>query len=156
VCLGLRGMRMKFASGIVLSLGLLTAVAHAESFATLSHIQGEVLVNTGKGFAAVESMGQVPLKRGDKVLVREQGVASLSFPDCAVTFDKPTVFTVTDKAPCTAALPAQALVVTPTSNDSVAGEAQVVGMALSAAIVVGAGIVLVDGLTDNDDPASPN
>jgi uncharacterized protein (DUF2126 family) len=148
---------MKFASGIVLSLGLLTAVAQAESIATLSHIQGEVLVNTGKGFAAVQSMGQVPLKRGDKILVREQGVASVSFPECAVTFDKPTVFTVTDKALCNGALPGQALVVTPTATDdaALASEAQVVGLALSAAIVIGAGVVLVDGLTE-DDPASGN
>jgi hypothetical protein len=151
---------MKFVSGIVLSLGLLTAVAHAESVATLSHIQGEVLVNTGKGFAAVQAMSQVPLKRGDKVLVREQGVASLSFPDCAVTFDKPTVFTVSDQAPCTSALPGQALVVTPTatSDEELANEARVVGMVLSAGLVIGAGVVLVEGLSDDDDddPASIN
>ncbi len=81
-----------------LALGVSASAFAASGIATLSSAEGKVLLNAGKGFVPVT--GPVALKVGDKVLLGKDGFATVAFKDCAVSLDKPTVFTVTKNAPC--------------------------------------------------------
>jgi hypothetical protein len=145
---------------LILTLSSVFAAATAVQAANLSDVSGEVLVNTGEGYVAVAAEQPVTLKPGDKILVRENSFATVSFEKCAVALSQPTVFTVTKKQPCekSASLPHQSLVISPTATDAggLASEAAFVSKAVSAAIIVGAGAVLIDALGNDNDPISVN
>jgi hypothetical protein len=152
---------MKFAFAFSCFVACCVSSASAESIATLTGAEGPVLVNTGEGYSAVDAKSPTALKIGDSVLVKEQGFATLSFAECAVTLDKPTVLTITEAPPCTGknALPTQASVITPVVDDAAAVDPllPVVKAGIVGGMVIGTGIVLVTGLTDDNesDPISP-
>lgn len=81
-----------------LALGVSGSAFAASGIADITSAEGKVLLNAGEGFVPVS--GPVALKVGDKVLLGKGGFATVSFKDCAVSLDKPTVFTVTKNAPC--------------------------------------------------------
>ena len=92
---------MKFVGMLLaasLALGVSAPAFAASGVANITSAEGKVLLNAGKGFEPVS--GPVALKVGDKILLGKDGFATVAFKDCAVSLDKPTVFTVTKNAPC--------------------------------------------------------
>lgn len=88
---------MRYASAF--TVAFLMAVSTA-SAATLSSIEGEVLVNTGNGFAKATAEQQ--LKTGDRVMIGARGgKASVAYdPACAEQVERGFVVTVKPFAPC--------------------------------------------------------
>lgn len=78
--------------------GAMAAGNEVVTMATVTDLSGKVLVNTGTGFAPAHP--SVALKQGDRVLVGNSSFATLSFKTCDMALTEPTVFTVTDVAPC--------------------------------------------------------
>lgn len=94
---------MKFKTGLFAAAGLAFAavVANAEtiqSVAVVSHVDGKVLVNVGEGFRPVAARSA--LKAGDRVFVGDKATVSLTFKTCNVVLSEPTVYTVSESAPC--------------------------------------------------------
>ncbi len=105
---GLGGMLMIFKVGGLFLIsamacsGAMAADNSSEKIATVSDLSGKVLVSAGSGFAP--ALQNVVLKPGDRVLVGNNSFATLSFKTCDVALTEPTVFTVSDVAPCDAAV----------------------------------------------------
>jgi hypothetical protein len=76
------------------------AMISTANAATLMDVSGSVLVNKGEGF--VTATGSIELNVGDKVMVGEGGFATVSYDNCAVALDKPTLHAVAKVAPCDA------------------------------------------------------
>jgi hypothetical protein len=69
--------------------------------ATLSGVQGSVMVNPGSGYYL--TTGPTNLKPGDVVMLNPGGSAQLTFPDgCIVPLQAGTVITVGATSPCLA------------------------------------------------------
>lgn len=83
----------------------------AQSVAVVQGIGGKVLVNKGEGFVPV--LDTMQLSVGDSLMVGDESSATLAYGDCSVVLSKPTVLTVTDKAPCAGA---EGVFVTPTAD----------------------------------------
>lgn len=152
---------MRYLFLLLTSTVAITTASHAAKapdVASLNAVSGSVLVNAGEGFVAVPEGQPLALKAGDKIFVRDNSTATVAFADCAVALTEPTLFTVTAEAPClNGSLPDQAVRITPTAGheDRLAAQARVVGMGVSAAVLIGAGFVLIDALSNNEnDPAS--
>lgn len=139
-----------------MALGLSGTAFAASGVASLTSSEGKVLLNAGEGFVPVS--GPVALNVGDKIMLGKDGFVTVAFKDCAVSLDKPTVFTVTKEAPCTkgrlAALEA-GVFVTP------AADAYVVPTPFPYWLLIGGGatatvVVLADpfGIFRNDNPVS--
>lgn len=77
--------------------------------ATISDVNGKVLVNAGEGF--VPAAADMVLKSGERAFVGEQSLATLSYTTCAVLLDKPTVMTVTADGGCKVATSIQPVAV---------------------------------------------
>ena len=91
--------KMRLIGAIALSLTLASATVGAASMvATVGDFHGKVLVNQGKGFVPVS--GPLSLKAGDTVMVGEESFATVSYSECSVALTSPTVFSVSEKAPC--------------------------------------------------------
>lgn len=68
-------------------------IAETAAAATLSTVQGTVLVNRGKGFRTASQGGEV--QTGDNIMARPGGSATVTFPNgCTMRVDPGTVFTV--------------------------------------------------------------
>jgi hypothetical protein len=92
---------MRF-SGFVLGVFLVVGQAQADpGIAMLETIEGEVFVNMGKGFQVAKP--EMSLAEGDRLLVRENAAAVLSFAadGCFETLREPGLYTV-KKEPCVA------------------------------------------------------
>ena len=98
-----RGLRLKAmpcaAAMLVAALNATPSLALG-STARLQGIQGKVLLDQGQGFAPAAGASQ--LKPGDKIFIGTKSSAILAFAQCAVELNKPTVFTLTNTAPCDA------------------------------------------------------
>ncbi len=92
--------------------------ADAPILATLSNVNGEVLVNRGQGFRpAAPGMA---LRPGDRILVTARGRARLSYTGgCGVSLGAGSMATVTKLAPCKVGL-RQARILAIAQNDSTA------------------------------------
>ena len=89
--------KSKTLAGFVLAL-LLSGQVQA---ATLSGVQGSVMVNPGSGYYL--TVGPANLKPGDLVMLNPGGSAQLTFPDgCIVPLQAGTVVTVGATSPCLA------------------------------------------------------
>ena len=88
---------LAFGTAIVLSGSY---AAWAKSYVSLVAIEGNVLVNQGKGFEPVS--GVVELKVGDRVMVGENSQAVLSYATCRVKIKGGNVVTIVKDAPCLA------------------------------------------------------
>lgn len=85
---------------------LLSVPALADTgIATISDVEGKVLVNAGEGF--VPAAADMVLKTGDRVFVGEQSLATLSYETCAVLLDEPSVVTVSADGGCNVATSVQ-------------------------------------------------
>ena len=90
----------------LLSVCVVTTPVLADvGIATISDMNGKVLVNAGEGF--VPAAADMVLKAGDRIFVGEQSLATLSYEACAVLLDKPTVVTVTAEGGCKASTSVQ-------------------------------------------------
>ena len=72
--------------------------AWAEGNVTLMAIEGNVLVNQGKGFEL--AMDAVELNVGDRIMVGENSSAVLSYATCRVKIMGGNVVTIAKDAPC--------------------------------------------------------
>jgi hypothetical protein len=86
---------LAFGAAIVLSG---SDAAWAKSYVSLIAVEGNVLVNQGKGFEPVS--GVVDLKVGDRVMVGENSQAVLSYATCRVKIKGGNVVTIAKDAPC--------------------------------------------------------
>jgi hypothetical protein len=86
---------LAFGAAIVLSG---SDVTWAKSYVSLIAVEGNVLVNQGKGFEPVS--GVVDLKVGDRVMVGENSQAVLSYSTCRVKIKSGNVVTIVKDAPC--------------------------------------------------------
>ena len=142
-------MKKMVFSAAMLAACAIPAVA-AEGVAQLGDVNGKVLVNTGKGFVPAEA-GLV-LGAGAKVMIGEDSFATLTFDNCAVSLDKPTVFTVKAEA-CQAGAQTISPVADVAADDDGAALLPLLLLGGGAA-AVGVGILV---LTDDDDnvPVTP-
>jgi hypothetical protein len=96
------GMNVKLGCAVVLIASLLgsaPALADAPT-ANLQSVTGKVLLDQGHGY--VRANPSTALKAGDRIFIGAKSSAILAFTECAVTLDKPMVFTLAAKAPCNA------------------------------------------------------
>jgi hypothetical protein len=121
-------------------IGMISAVALLSSSvafgASLSDVNGKVLVNTGKGF--VPAAGGVELVVGSTVMVGEESFATIAYADCAVVLSKPAVHVVTEDG-CLAKAGEQGVFVAPTA-DVMTPAAGAAAFPLPLVILVGAGV----------------
>ena len=91
-------MRRESAASLGLAmLGML--IAQAADAAMLSTIKGQILVDTGKGYAAVGAAADLPI--GAKIMVPPGGLARIMYPDGCVRQMKPGSITfVAQQSPC--------------------------------------------------------
>ena len=119
-----------------LSLICLGCAGQAEA-ASLSGVQGDVLVDAGQGPKAVA--GAANLKAGDIVVARK-GSAKLIYPDgCTVNVDPGNSATVAEKSPCAAQASTQ------TGQVAAAGPAAATAGLSTTALVVG-GLAIAGGV----------
>jgi hypothetical protein len=91
---------LKVVSGFVTGVALINMQLAFAQAAQLDAMSGKVLVNHGQGFASVAKAAQ--LAPGDKVLVGQDGRATLNFTTCTVTLSGANLYTVPVGAPCAA------------------------------------------------------
>jgi hypothetical protein len=90
--------------GIAFALATASVAANpaAGPNATLSGVTGKVSVNQGKEFVPAQS--QMRLKPGDRVMIAEQGSATITFDDsCRMNLGESKVVTIPAKSTCAGA-----------------------------------------------------
>jgi hypothetical protein len=85
--------------GLGLTMGATIASAQDNMVATITKVEGKVLVNSGDGFVpATEGMR---LKPGDRVMLQDDSEAGLKFDDeCSRDLGENRIVTVGGKSPC--------------------------------------------------------
>jgi hypothetical protein len=79
---------------------LATASWAATQTATLEPIQGDLLINHGKGFEKVLA-SKIEVKVGDSVMVSPGGIAKITYADgCQANVKPGAVMTITKLSPC--------------------------------------------------------
>lgn len=150
-----------FSAALLASASLASANSAPASVAVVAAVDGQVMVNTGKGY--FPATAQLVLKAGDRVLVGKNSNATISYNDCAVSLDKPVLFTVTAEPVCakssvqpTADLPGGAY--PPAGGVAAAGGLASVAlpMLVVGSLTVACAVKCGDLLDDNEDPASAN
>lgn len=109
--------------------------------ATVTAVQGQVLVNRGQGYQLIQ--GATEVNPGDTVVVNPGGIAQIVYPDgCSMQFQPGSVVAIGPQSPCEA--------------QQQSGQAGVNGTTLAiGAVVVGGGVAAIILLSQNDKPASP-
>lgn len=150
-----------FSAALLASAVLGSVNAAPASLAVVAAVDGQVMVNTGKGY--FPATAQLVLKAGDRVLVGKNSNATISYNDCAVSLDKPVLFTVTAEPVCAkssiqpaADLPGGAY--PPAGGAAAAGGLAPVAlpMLVVGSLTVACAVKCGDLLDDNEDPASAN
>jgi hypothetical protein len=119
----------------------------AASAATLTPLQGQVLLNRGGGYQPIS--GTVEVKAGDSILVNPDGLAQLAYDDCATYEIKPgDVVYVSEKE------------AVPCAGGVVDGAAGLGGLGANGLVVgglaVAVGVGVVAGVSSgSDSPSSP-
>lgn len=107
-----RGARdMKKIIGLVSAVAVFTS--SAAFGASLSDVNGKVLVNAGKGF--VPAAGGTELVVGSTIMVGEESFATIAYADCAVVLSKPAVHVVTENG-CASKPGEQGVFIAPTAS----------------------------------------
>ena len=125
------------------------ALCHAATAATLSGVQGQVLVNQGNGF--VQAQPGMTISPGDTVMVSEGATAQVTYPNGVVANVPPgglfTVPTVPPAAPAAAAA----------AGGTGLGAGLTTGIVVAGAVAGAAGIgLLVSNATKEEKkPSSP-
>jgi hypothetical protein len=120
-----------------------TALAPSASAATVTPVEGQVLINQGEGYRL--ATGPTEAAPGSSVVANPGGSAQIVYPDgCTVNVEPGAVVAITQESPCatTSALPP------PVDGTTIAIGAAVVGAGAIAAILLSQG-------GDKDKPASP-
>lgn len=114
-------------------------LAATPSFAaTVTSLQGQVLVNTGNGYRPLTGSAELPI--GASVVANPGALAQVSFPDgCGVQISPGSVFTVGQISPCAA-----------NANTGTGG---INPLAVGVAVLGGAGAVIM--LSQSQKSASP-
>jgi hypothetical protein len=82
---------------VIATLPTIAAAQQPQPAATLTQIRGDVLVDTGEGFAPVSE--DIPLELGDRVMVTDAGRAILSYGEgCSFPLQSPSMTTVEETA----------------------------------------------------------
>lgn len=127
----------------------------ASQAATLSVTGGDVLVSHGSGFERVA--GTVELRRGDSVVAKPDGVATLAFADgCTISLKEQTVFVIGDISPCGTHKAGQGASGATADAAPAGGGAMnaVVPVIVGAAIIGGVVAIATSGGSDNNTPAA--
>lgn len=124
---------------LLVAFAMLASLCHAASAATLSSVQGPVLINQGNGF--VQATPGMTISPGDLVLVQEGAAAQVTYPNGAIANVTPGgMFTVPTVPPVAApAVPP----VAPAA--SVAGAAGT-GAGISTGVIVAGAVAGAAGL----------
>jgi len=116
----------------VIAFALLVAATSYSWAATVTGVQGQVLVNSGNGFRPVQ--GAVQAGPGARVVVNQGGQASVQYDDgCIVPLSAGQLYTIAAVSPC---------------GPGQGAAAPVNGLAIGAAVVGAAvgGVILLNGL----------
>ena len=138
----------------------LATAAQAEGVAQLTGLTGTVLVNAGEGFIAAGGADPIMLKPGDRVLLKEDSTATVTYAECSFALAKPALFTVSKTAPCAKAgegvniIPANAG--TQNNDDTAGGFPLEAGLVAGAAVIAGAAIFLLDDDDNDNNAVTPN
>jgi hypothetical protein len=121
------------------SLALSTSAFAFQPIATVSGIQGKVLVNQGQGFVVLSAA--TDLKAGDQVFVGSESRVLVSYlaKNCSVDISKPQTLTIGKVAPCKKGETVAALdssFVTPV-NGGMAGAGGLAAMDTTSMVVLG-------------------
>lgn len=135
-------VRALFRAGFVLTACSAAAAAAAPTIATVSAIDGKVLVNSGYGF--VPAMDSLALKAGDKVMVGKGAFAKIRYQSCTLSLSQSSVFVVTPTAPCEQ--PVVPVADMPGAGGAPAGGAGGAGAGAGAGGVPGAALPSIGGL----------
>jgi hypothetical protein len=100
----LRGVPLKTAPSLALAVALtISGSVHA---ATVSAIQGQVLVSAGQGYRLVD--GSTQLDAGGTVVANPGAVAHVLYPGgCRVTVEPGSVYQIASQPPCQSSEPTQ-------------------------------------------------
>ncbi len=141
------------AASVAVTAMFMSTVSQA---ATLSVTGGDVLVSHGSGFERVADT--VELRKGDSVVARPDGVATLAFADgCSVSLKEQTVFVIGDISPCgTHKAGEGASGATADAVPAAVGGAAdlVVPVLVGAAIIGGVVAIATNSGSDNNTPAA--
>lgn len=83
----------------VIALAMLVAATSHSWAATVTGLQGQVLVNTGNGFRPLQ--GSMQVGTGGRVIVNQGGQASIQYEDgCSVPLNPGQLYTIAAASPC--------------------------------------------------------
>ena len=118
----------------VIAFAILVSITSSSWAATVSGLQGQILINTGNGFRVLQGSAQVGV--GARVVANQGGQGTVLYDDgCPVTVNPGEVYTIAAVSPCTTGQQGSG----PTTN----------GFAIGAAVggaAVG-GVILLNGLS---------
>lgn len=129
VCLGFGVSSMR----CFVAFAVLMLVTSHSWAATVTGLQGQVLVNTGNGFQQVQ--GTMQVGTGARVIVNQGGQASIQYEDgCNVPLNPGQLYTIAAASPCA----------TTQQNNTSAPN----GLAIGAAVIGGTvgAVILLNGL----------
>lgn len=138
---------------VIAAAALAVGSAWGQEAATLSGIQGRVMVNQGEQFVAAQP-GQA-LRAGDRVMVSGDGTAFIAFPDgCDLRVEPDTLVTVPAVSTCAGGV-AQVQRLAPGGGPAVGAPAAsgfgVAGWLATATFVVAASCAISGECDDDDD-----
>lgn len=135
---------------VLAGLASMLALSSAAGAASLTGVQGSIMVNSGSGYFM--ATGPVELKIGDMVLANPGSAGQLKFPDgCNVPLQQGVVITVGTTSPC--AVHADGQQQPGPGADSFGSGALIVG---GLVIAGGIGLALASGGgSSSSSPASP-
>lgn len=155
-----------FKSAFLVASVLASFIACEGSIATeLVNVKGKVAVSQGDGFQAAS--GKMVLKPGDKVLLGQDGAASVVYakPRCVVQLVPATVTTITRSGPClpgqTTMIGHQSVVITPTADPILPpayppafAPALTPFFVMGGAAIIGSGVSIISETTGEGDGGS--
>lgn len=83
---------------LLLAPSLVTATESTKSIATISNVEGSVLIEHNDERVQAES--GMSLHEGDTIFVLEKATADLAYASCNTTLDQNTLLTISEAAPC--------------------------------------------------------
>lgn len=138
---------------LLVVFAVFASMCHQASAATLSGVQGQVLVNQGNGF--VQATPGMTISPGDMVLVQEGAAAQVTYPNGVIANVAPGgMFTVPAVPPVVApAMPP----VAPAASVAGAGAGVGTGVIVAGAVAGAAGLGVLASTAGKSDkkPSSP-
>jgi hypothetical protein len=145
---------------LVASMLGLNAAQAASNFAEMNLMHGKVLVNQGKGFAALAEGSA--LKAGDTVLVGKDSSVVIAYNGgCSVSINEAKVLTVAKAAPCKAGTTAAVVgssMIAPAADLDPGAPPYLAGAGLLPLLLLGGGAAVVAGvviLSNNNNNGAP-